>query len=871
MAKQETMFDEKIDWQARLSARNSAKFDILYPAQEAALDRYSAEFLQEPSIAVELPTGAGKTLIALMILDFWLAQGRKAAVLCGTKNLARQFKEEADSLGIPTILFEGSKTTFSTAEKFQYTRARAVAVLNYWGYINQSPGIEPADILVMDDAHLAENAAHSLFSIEVTRFDHSALYETLLQTLADRFPHYARLAEYASGTSAPVGIIELINFTDWCDATADISAIFDKSDECRSGGSLHWPWKRIKPALLGALCLIGPNNVSIRPGAFPLDKLRHMQVPRQRIMLSATIGLPDDLSRRIGVSNIKSVPIESRYRLAVPGKRLLVFPDTEAQEAEMEILATDAAIKLKRSVWLCSSSNEATTWSKKLQDVLTARDIGDQPIFVAKARAEEIDQFVDAPFGHLFTAARYDGMDFEGDKCRLVVMPSLPTACGLLERFISENLADAAFMSFRVLQRMKQALGRATRSDHDYAAYIFLKSSFSSYLTASESFDEFPTNVQNEIEFGVEVSQKPLVEIVRIFSGFLRGTLTEIGFPQQPAHYPEEILAEETGLANIELDFWDKLFQTGSYDQAAADAEIVATALATNNQPGYALFWRYLKAQAAYLRTHVDNDAAGIGQAKGEIAKILDEPRQSYWFSRLSRLRQTLHMESAPDDTASEEFDCITRGWNTLLDGELRNPAKHQFFFDAIREGIASEDHGKFCHAMRQTMRLIGWEAELREKGNGETDILATVSVSLRQFLLIIEAKPEMSAEKPFPLRYVNQATGQTVRYKADPRFRHHHVRTIVVSKASSLEESAQLAAGTLTFVPQSAVASVASMAIAAFQRYTAIRSRRGLLPKRSECLEPLEMAPRLLGLYDAADESGKLLTDEGVIGIASR
>ena len=120
MPKQEIMFDEEIGWQARLTARRSAKFELLYPAQAAALNRYATEFLKEPNIAFELPTGAGKTLIALMILDFWIAQGRKAAVLCGTKNLARQFKEEADALGIPAILFEGTKTKFSTADKFKY-------------------------------------------------------------------------------------------------------------------------------------------------------------------------------------------------------------------------------------------------------------------------------------------------------------------------------------------------------------------------------------------------------------------------------------------------------------------------------------------------------------------------------------------------------------------------------------------------------------------------------------------------------------------------------------------------------------------------------------------------------------------------------
>ena len=255
--------------------------------------------------------------------------------------------------------------------------------------------------------------------------------------------------------------------------------------------------------------------------------------------MSATIGTADDLSRRTGIPEIKSLPIATQYRHAVPGKRLLIFPDNEAREADMERLTFEAAIKLTRSVWLCASSAERNHWSKKMEEHLANRQITDQPIFVAEAQAEEIDQFVDADAGHLFTAARYDGMDFEGDICRLVVMPSLPHSCGAFERFISENLADASFMSSRVLQRMKQALGRATRNDYDWAIYIFLKNSFSQYLTSAESFVQFPSNVQDEIEFGVDVSSRSLEDIAKVINGFRSGKLVEIQFPQKPLSFPE--------------------------------------------------------------------------------------------------------------------------------------------------------------------------------------------------------------------------------------------------------------------------------------------------------------------------------------------
>ncbi len=864
------MSSRKIDWQSRLRVKNSTKFEELYAAQEATLNSYSSEFINVPNIAIELPTGSGKSLIALMILDYWMEQSKRTAVLCGTKNLARQFKDEADALGIQTILFEGPKSAWKKADTFKYGRGKAVAILNYWGYINQSPGIDPADVLVFDDAHLAESAAHSLFAIDVSLSKHKALFRELITALAKRFPHYTRIVDCEQGIQTPFAPVELLNFTDWLDFLPEFESIMGRAAECQNGGDLYFSWNRVRPSLRSSLCFVSAYSVTVRPGCYPLTGEKHVQKPKQRILMSATIGTADDLSRRTGIPEIRNLPIAPQFRFTVPGKRLLIFPDSEVRESDMEELALNLAIKLKRSVWLCASSTEQNHWSEKLGNCLTQRQITDQPLFVAEAQAEEIDQFVEAPSGHLFTAARYDGMDFEGDVCRLVVMPSLPQACGSFEKFVSENLGDASFMKSRVLQRVKQALGRATRNDYDWAIYVFLKDSFSQYLTSAESFDQLPSNVQHEIGFGVDVSSRSIDDIAKVIKGFRTGKLGEIDFPQERLAFPPAPGSDVSDVANKEIDFWDKLHVTCSFDQAALTAEAAATKLQAN-QPGYSLFWRYLKALASYLRYSVDRDNAGLLNARNELTRILDEPRQSAWFSRLNRLRQTLNLEATPEEADFEEFDCISASWNRLLDADLRNYQKHQGFFDDLRKALMGDDHTQFCHALKSLFRLLGWESEVTEKEKGDTDVIATISAAGGHYLLVAEGKPEMQEGKPMPLKYVTQAIGQLTRYRSDVRFAKHKIAAVVVSKASEIDDVATPASSDLAFITQASLDAVADLSIAAFQRYAAIRNRRGLLPKRSECVEALQLSPRLLGLFDICTIKGRVLAEEEILAAMKR
>src|SRR5258706_9719632 len=109
------------DFAAFLRSFQSQKFQELRAAQAYVLSQYNT-FLATSDVGVELPTGAGKTLIALLIAELWRRENRKVAILSANKTLARQMVREAAALGVPAVLMEGAGRDIPGADKRAYQR-----------------------------------------------------------------------------------------------------------------------------------------------------------------------------------------------------------------------------------------------------------------------------------------------------------------------------------------------------------------------------------------------------------------------------------------------------------------------------------------------------------------------------------------------------------------------------------------------------------------------------------------------------------------------------------------------------------------------------------------------------------------------------
>jgi Rad3-related DNA helicase len=89
-----------MDFGQRLAEFGSRRYQQLRPSQVRVLAGY-VDHIDDQDVAIELPTGFGKTLVALLIADLAMERGDTVAYLTGTNQLADQVLAQARDLPAP--------------------------------------------------------------------------------------------------------------------------------------------------------------------------------------------------------------------------------------------------------------------------------------------------------------------------------------------------------------------------------------------------------------------------------------------------------------------------------------------------------------------------------------------------------------------------------------------------------------------------------------------------------------------------------------------------------------------------------------------------------------------------------------------------
>jgi hypothetical protein len=796
-----------------LASFRSKKFKKLRPAQQHILDQYSA-YEGKADVAIELPTGAGKTLIALLIAEAWRKNGNKVAILSANKTLARQMEQEAEALKIPSVLMEGRRVDIPAIDIRAYQRAQKIAIMNYWVYFNQNPAIDPADLLVMDDAHLAEHCLHSLFSVQIGRHSHEALFKTIVSEVGERFPEYSVLSDALAPSSSTSGTPpELLSFMDQ-DTIADrIREIVDTSPAIKTDTDLAFRWKRMRNSLREANFYFGVDQVWIRPYVYPLIGFSHYQETKQRLYVSATIGDPGDLSRRLGVRPILKIPVDPAHSQKTAGRRLVVMNRLEEQETNiphrLEVALLTVLKIHPKSVWLCSSQAEAEEYRGIISQWLNGNDLVGHPTWVLSALGDEIDQFKASEKGHLFVGGRFDGMDFRADECRLVVLTTLPRAINVQEEFISAYLRDAGFMRRRLNQRIVQALGRCNRDDSDFGVYLLADKRFATYFGRDANRESIPTNMVAEIDMAQDLAEIPEKELCRQIRAFLKGDFSD--YDKELKRYKEMLptLKPAPSIIDTSADEvlgWATLFGNQNYDLAADRFEECWTACEKGNLLEIGAFWKWNWAKALYLQS-ILGDPTAHARALDLAEEAIKRGGISSWFNRMrasvnrARAAKTSKTQPPPNEYAA----ALIRSFDDHLEKLGSKGTKFDAFCQRVTACLSSEKHEEYCEGLEKLGNLIGYQVT-RPKHRAATDNRWRGTFGNIKELVTFEVKIEHSAGTEITPTFMGQAHNQVNRAMAEFDQLGYSVRGTIVTHLSDIDAAAKSSAGTIRVLTKSGI-----------------------------------------------------------------
>lgn len=449
------------------------------------------------NIALELPTGAGKSLVGLLIAEYRRqAHDERIAYLCPTRQLARQVHTQAEEYGIPTVVLTGKQRDYPPADFTAYNTAQKIALTTYNGIFNTNPKINNPQCIVMDDAHAAEGYLADLWSVRVERDCHRTTYDALVDLFEDVLPESLVFHMREDTSPDDSGGVGIVHPPIQRMRSAAIREIFSSA----SGDSIEYPWSKIGQHLDACHIYVSHSEVLVRPLCPPSETHDAFSKARQRIFMSATLGNGGDLERATGVREICRLPIPQGWDRQGTGRRLILLPSSSLRPQDAEDLAREIAQRPGRLLVLTTNTARMkqieSGWLHHAgKDLLHAPDI-----------ETNIEVFTRNDNAALVLTNRYDGIDLPDDACRRMIIDDLPDATNLQERFLTQKLGAVAFLRERVRTRVMQAMGRCTRNDRDYALILVLGERLTTFLTQTEVRQALHPELQVELDFGISNS-----------------------------------------------------------------------------------------------------------------------------------------------------------------------------------------------------------------------------------------------------------------------------------------------------------------------------------------------------------------------------
>jgi len=689
--------------------------DVL-PHQREVMRKYAEAALDAEDVALQLPTGSGKTLVGLLIAEWRRRRNQERVVyLCTTRQLVNQVVEQAEEkYGLTVRGFTGRIKDYEPSAKADYKNADRIAVTTYSSLFNTNPFFDNADVVIVDDVHAGESYISGLWSVRVdrTEAEHKALHTALRNVIKPYLDMttFSRL-EGRWDSAADRRWSDKLPTPEFAAVRGEIAEVLDAHV---GNTDLRHSWSMIRGQLPACHLYFSSQEILIRPLIPPTWMHAPFSSPRQRLYMSATLGAGGDLERMVGRHPIQRLPVPKGWDRQGVGRRFFIFPDMSLKEEDVTLLRRELMRVAGRSLVLVPTDRMREEIAKDVEenlkfDTFDANDIEDSK-----------KPFVTSPRAVAIVASRYDGIDFPGNECRLLFIEGLPKAANLQERFLMARMGATILFNERIQTRVLQAIGRCTRSLEDFSAVVVSGEELPEYLTDIKRKKFLHPELQAELSFGVEQSKNSSAgDVIENFKIFLQNGRDWENVNQQiVAARMQEVQQVFPAMGDLsrvvvhEIEFQTHLWQA-DYESALSSAESVLGGLDASELKGYRALWHYLAGSAAWLGAEAGVSALAP-KARIQFDRAKSATRGIPWLVRLARY-QSDPQNVAEDDTVLmeqiERVEAMLVQLGTVHDRSFALREKD------ILEGLESER--SFEQAHKQLGEIIGFEAgKVEEEGS---------------------------------------------------------------------------------------------------------------------------------------------------------
>lgn len=724
----------------------------LWSHQADLLRAYHKQCLVARDVAIELPTGSGKTLVGLLIAE-WRRQsfGTRVAYLCPTRQLARQVGAQALDYGIQAHVLVGKQRDYPPQEFSAYQSSRAIAVTTYSAVFNINPRIKDTQTLILDDAHAGENFMVSMWSVEISRSAISNTYHALVELLRNEIDSgfYADIADHSDWDPRKAGLIELVA---GASIRRHVNAIRDLLDENLEEKTPPWyAWNVIKSHLAACNFFISWDSILIRPFIPPTQTHAPFEHSSQRVYMSATLGVGGELERITGVKSIKRLPLPAGWDKRGSGRRLFLIPELEMSSEEMIEVVEDAVQAFDRSLILVPSRHDSegtglvSAIGRLEMDILHAPDIEDS-----------IEPFLTSN-NTILLLSRYDGLDLPDEACRLLVFGGLPSGTNLQEKFLWSKIAAFSLLRDRVITRFTQGVGRCTRSDNDYAVVFVIGRRLVDFLLKNENRRILNPELQAELEFGIENSRdKSTEDFEDLWKAFLSkgddwkdAEATILAMRDSTFRHDDPISRQLNSVVADEVAYLYAMWNN-DFEDALEHARKVADVLGGDETKAYRAWWYYLSAEAAMALHEFTGNEAYQKTARDFLKRASRCCVGISWFARLGR--------SFAPGGETPEIDELSAVVVETIRGRLAEwgavGRRFEQQLSQIVENLQSTEHKAFHQGLKGLGDMLGFYAELPE-GDAAPDCIWSIG---NLIYVVYEAKSEHTPGDPIGVNDIRQA-----------------------------------------------------------------------------------------------------------------